>query len=140
MKKFGSEHGAALIEFILVLIPLLVLTFGSIEFGIAGYNKAMLTNASREGARAGILFNSAQPDIRPGFEDIARVVHEYCDRYLITFGAEREADVKVIPGHTSGDHLTVFVTYEYGFLVIDNLIPGFDPTITLGARAVMRME
>ena len=34
-----------------------MLLFGIIEFGIILYDKAMITNASREGARAGIVFD-----------------------------------------------------------------------------------
>ena len=141
MKRCGSEHGAALIEFILVLIPLLVLTFGSIEFGVAGYNKAMLTNASREGARAGIVFDPAQPDDRFSITDIKQIVLDYCANNLITFGTATAPNVVVTrEGTLPGDDLTVSVTYDYGFLVLDNLIPGFNATITLGAQSIMRME
>lgn len=141
MKKNGSERGGALIEFIIVLIPLLVLTFGSIEFGVAGYNKAMLTNASREGARAGIVFDPAQPDDRLSNEDIIQTVRDYCAANLITFGDAAQPDVVINrAGNEPGDNLTVSVTYVYGFLVIDNLIPAFNPTMTLGAQTVMRME
>ena len=54
--KFASQKGAAMVEFALILIPLLMLiTFGIIEFGMFMYNQQVLTNASREGARAGIV-------------------------------------------------------------------------------------
>ena len=48
-----GNNGASAVEFAVVL-PLLVLPFGIIEFSLALYDKAMITNASREGARAGI--------------------------------------------------------------------------------------
>ena len=53
--KFASQKGAAMVEFALILIPLLLITFGIIEFGMFMYNQQVLTNASREGARAGIV-------------------------------------------------------------------------------------
>jgi Flp pilus assembly protein TadG len=40
-----------------------MLLFGIIEFGIILYDKAMITNASREGARAGIVYS--EPIIIP---------------------------------------------------------------------------
>ena len=141
MKANNPELGASLIEFVLVLIPLLVLTFGSIEFGVAGYNKAMLTNASREGARAGIVFDPGQTSDRLSDTEIEQIVRGYCADNLITFGDAAVPDVVVNrAGYTEGDDLTVTVTYVYGFLIIDNLIPGFNPTMTLRARSVMRME
>ena len=45
-----------MVEFAIVLPLLLMLIFGMIEFSVMLYDKAMLTNATREGARFGILF------------------------------------------------------------------------------------
>ncbi|HKK00735.1 MAG TPA: TadE/TadG family type IV pilus assembly protein, partial [Desulfuromonadales bacterium] len=53
--KRRHERGASAVEFALVLPLLLVILFGIIEFGFILYDKAMITNASREGARAGIV-------------------------------------------------------------------------------------
>ena len=44
-------------EFAIIAPLLFIILFGIIEFGILIYNKAMITNASREGARAGIVFS-----------------------------------------------------------------------------------
>ena len=142
MKKFGDETGASLIEFIIVLIPLLVLLFASIEFGVAGYNKAMITNASREGARAGIVFDaSQQPSDRISDADIIQIALDYCEDNLITFGAAATPVIAITrAGNDPGDDLTISVTYNYGFLVLQNLIPGFNSTVNLGAESVMRME
>ena len=141
MKTLRNERGASLIEFVIILIPLLVLLFASIEFGVAGYNKAMLTNASREGARAGIRFDAALAGNRISNADIGQVVQAYCQDHLITFGGAATPAVTVTKaGNNAGDSVTVSVTYNYGFLVLQNLIPGFNSNITLGAEAVMRME
>jgi Flp pilus assembly protein TadG len=141
MKQFRDETGAALIEFIIVLIPLLVLMFASIEFGVAGYNKAMITNASREGARAGIVFDAAQAENRISNAAIAQIAQVYCADNMITFGTAAVPVVVVTrAGTEAGDDLTVSVSYNYGFLLLHNLIPGFSPTINLSAESVMRME
>jgi Flp pilus assembly protein TadG len=142
MKKIREQSGASLIEFVIVLIPLLVLLFASIEFGVAGYNKAMITNASREGARAGIVFDASNAPVnRISDADITQIVLNYCQNNLITFGVATTPVIAIArAGNAPGDDLTVSVDYNYGFLILQNLIPGFDPTINLRAEAVMRME
>ena len=52
-----DEHGGSLVEFAVIAPLLFVILFGIIEFGILIYDKAVITNASREGARAGIVFD-----------------------------------------------------------------------------------
>ena len=53
-----DQTGASAVEFAIILPLLVVFVFGIIEFGLIFYNKAMLTNASREAARAGIVFRA----------------------------------------------------------------------------------
>jgi hypothetical protein len=142
MKKIYEQSGASLIEFVIVLVPLLVLLFASIEFGVAGYNQAMITNASREGARGGIVFDASNPPAnRISDADILQIVLNYCQDNLITFGPAATPVVAISRvGDAPGDDLTVSVDYNYGFLILQNLIPGFNPTINLDAQSVMRME
>lgn len=45
-------------EFALVLPVLLLILFGIIEFGLVMFDQAVITNASREGARAGIVLKT----------------------------------------------------------------------------------
>ena len=68
-KKLRSESGASAVEFALLLPVLMMILFGIIEFGLALYRQAILTNASREGARLGIVqsvpaITTAQIDAR----------------------------------------------------------------------------
>lgn len=44
-----------MVEFALVLPLFIAILFGIITFGIMAYNQVVITNASREGARAGIV-------------------------------------------------------------------------------------
>jgi Flp pilus assembly protein TadG len=55
------EEGAAAIEFALLLPLLMLILFGIIEFGLVLYNQEVITNASREGARYGIVIGSPRP-------------------------------------------------------------------------------
>ncbi len=135
MLNIRGQRGAAAIEFAIVLPVLVLLLFGTIEFGLLLYNQQVITNASREGARAGIVAQS--PRVTP--QAIASVVTSYCGGNLITFGDAAAAgpNVTVTPGTTFGTDLTVQVTYNYDFLVLSNL--GFGQQV-LRAQTVMKME
>ncbi len=51
-----SLRGASAVEFALIAPLLFLLLFGIIEFGLLLYNQAVITNASREGARKGVVY------------------------------------------------------------------------------------
>ena len=143
MKTLKDNQGAVLVEFVIVLPLLLILLFASIEFGVLFYNQAMITNASREGARTGIVF---RPDPRVDPAQIQQVVTNYCSDHVITFGTPNDCEVE-LPGTlptASGESLPVRVTYNYGFLLLPNLdffgVMGIPTTIVLDAETVMRLE
>jgi len=59
-KKFGRrQEGAVAVEFALVIMLLLFIVGGVIDFGHYIYLKHVATNASREGARYGSLYSSS---------------------------------------------------------------------------------
>ena len=137
-----NQKGAAAIEFALISPILFILVFGIIEFSIALYDKAMITNASREGARAGIVYNFPNPI---SDAEIRTVVNNYCAAHLISFGGGSAVSTTFpIRGMNTGDQLAVRVTYTYNFLVLPDLSQLFGGTITgpltLQAETVMRME
>jgi Flp pilus assembly protein TadG len=66
----------------------MLITFGIIDFSICLDDQQVITNASREGARAGIVANSA----RLTTSQIQDVVTAYCQNHsLITFGDSTSA-------------------------------------------------
>jgi Flp pilus assembly protein TadG len=136
--KFVSQKGAALVEFALVLPILLVLVFGIIEFGVMLFDKAVITNASREGARAGIVY-SYPNKITEG--EISAIVSQYCGTNLVSLG-QGSAPVVKITGVCSkaGDSLTVGITYPYHFLVLPSFIVSLTGPTNLVAESVMRCE
>jgi hypothetical protein len=105
------------------------------------YDKAMLTNASREGTRLGILYNS--PD-RITEAQITQTINGYLQNNLISF--DGNADWSYLPPDTplvtctDSDMLTVSITYPYKFLVLPNFITSLAPTLALGATTTMRCE
>ena len=158
---FFNQKGAAAVEFAIVIVLLLTLIFGMLEFSLAMFNQQVITNAAREGARAGIVARVPRllnvgipPDI--GISDI---VVNYAANHLVTFGNDvltaddvdiDEIDDDLSDGLVAGKRCTVFefeypdgvfnpcelevtVNYTYEFL----FLPG---SINLQARSVMRME
>jgi Flp pilus assembly protein TadG len=140
--KIRRDGGQSLIEFAMVLPLLLILVFGIIDFSIGLYDKAVVTNASREGARAGIVFGT-DPTTgavkRLTKAEIEAVALNYCATYLVTFGSGTVSAVASGAGGASGTPVTVTVTYPYNFSVIGNLIPSLGSP-TFQATSVMRME
>jgi Flp pilus assembly protein TadG len=137
--KTKGQRGAALIEFAIILPVMLVLLLGITEFGFLLYNKAMITNASREGARAAILFD--EPRLNEA--DIATVVNNYCQDHLITFGsATPVTDAVPDTCPDSGASITVTVGYQYDWLVLSILqyATALVGSVNLSATTVMRCE
>jgi len=146
--KVRNERGTAVVEFAITAPLLFLILFGIIEFGILLYDKAMITNASREGARAGIVFNfSPSGPIRITDAQITGIVNDYCASHLISVGGGGLLTTGIARGGTgaAGDSLTVTVSYQFRFLVISNLIAlvgGGDiaDPLTLTAETAMRLE
>ncbi len=142
-----NNRGVAIVEFAIVLPLLIILVFGIIEFGFIIYNKAMITNASREGARIGIVYridsgnNYLPPNdaaVRPLIETR---INDYLRSSLISFdpAAVKTVSIEVI-GTSPGGELKVTVNYPYKFLVIPGFISTIGPTISLSAVTSMRLE
>jgi hypothetical protein len=141
-QKIGQK-GVAAVEFAIILPFLVLLVFGTIEFGVMFYNKQVITNASREGARAGITITD--DDEREDF--IKDIVAFYCngepddddDDRLINLNGDNQLDRAniLVSGPDGNNDLTVGVSFTNTFLLAQ--IIGFTDT-TLSARTIMRME
>ena len=125
----NRQRGAAAVEFAIILPVLVVLVFGMIEFGLMFYDKAVLTNASREGARAGIT-GLGDPEIK-------QIVLNYCNVNLVNLGGNDAFDPNKILISSDASDLIVRLEYSYGLLF--GSIFGFNNT-TISAETVMRME
>lgn len=132
LRKNIAQRGVAIIETALTLPLILMVLFGTINYGIALYNKAVITNASREAARFGIVFSSG------GLDEAAvrSKAVAYCADKLISFGGDPVADVTVT---TPGDDVLVNVSYQFQS-VASGLIPGMSSLMTLSAETRMKSE
>src|SRR5688572_16558794 len=59
-----NRRGAAVVEFAIVAPIFFLLIFGMIEFGRVVMVQQLLTNASREGARLGVLNDSTSTQVK----------------------------------------------------------------------------
>lgn len=129
-----NEQGTTMVEFAIIVVVLLSIVFGIIEFGVLLFDQHVLTNASREGARAAVV--SRVPRLPES--DVIDVVEHYCQQHLVTFGDSALLTTVVDRNGTSfGDDLEVTVTYPFSFLVLSNF--GLGP-VTLTAVTRMKME
>ena len=130
-----NERGAAAAEFALLLPVFLMILFGIIEFGMIMYGREVVTNAAREGARAGIV--QGPPKRTSG--DITTIANSY-----LTGTGVNQADVTFTPagvGLASPNTLTVTAVYNYNFLIpyIPNVL-GVPNPLVITTQAVMRHE
>ena len=141
IRALRGQEGASAVELAITLPLLLILAFGIVEFSIALYDKAMITNASREGARAGVLFRTPQACGADLQGIVNSVVNEYCADKMISFGTSLAVNTALSPSCPErGEDLTVTVDYTYGWLVLPNFIADLIGTTTISATSVMRME
>ncbi len=126
-----NRRGAAIVEFAVVAPVLFLLVFGMIEYGRLVMVQQMLTNASREGARLGVLDGTTTTDVE-------NTVNSY-----LTSAAVSGATVTVTPDPPSsagyGEAVTVTVTVPFDQV---SWLPSpiFLGGTTLTATTVMRRE
>src|SRR4051812_45329915 len=82
MLKF-KQQGVQAVEFALALPFLILVLFAILDFGILAYDKAIITNASREAARRAITLSTAAWNPTA----IKQVACNYSQSLLITVGA-----------------------------------------------------
>lgn len=123
-----KQSGASAVEFALVLPFLLIVIFLTMDFGFIVYNKAVITNASREAARYGTVL-TATPWSNAS---VAAVACRYANNSLIstktgthTSSCSGTADPVITVSNPMGNippifgnPITVSITYPYsGFLL-----------------------
>jgi Flp pilus assembly protein TadG len=156
MARRSNQRGQAVIELALTLPLLLVVVFGIIDFGFMFQRYESVTNAAREGARLGVLQNSA------GYTAIE--AQNRAISYLQASGlngtvracgaamlknsmcAQMTTQTVTVAGSTPAktvDQVTVIVEYdhEYSFVgPIMNLFGSGLGSIRLRSASIMRRE
>lgn len=135
-----SLRGNAMIEFALILPIFMIILVGIIDISILLYDKTVITNASREGARYGVLVRS------PTYASVSSIVSytkSYCADRLISFSnSPPEVTVTATPSSSPpsfGATLTVKVEYAYTDLLLHNFI-NHSNQYNLSATTIMTYE
>ncbi|MCG6657308.1 pilus assembly protein [Halomonas campisalis] len=140
----SRQKGTETVEFAISAVLLFTILFGIIEFSVALYDKATLTNASREGARTGILFRPDPRDTASEDAMIEQVIRNYAEQYLISLGGPAEMTIDIVRpnGGTlqAGDDLIVTVDYPYQFLLLPSFVGTLGGILELSATTTMRAE
>ncbi len=138
-----EEDGGTAVEFAIILPLLLSTIFGIIEFSLFFYNKQVITNAAREGARRGVITRAIPRNVATENIVIRNRVIEFAQDYLVTFGTDTltntNADIPLDDTRliTTGTDLTVQVNYSYDFLFLSTMDIG---PINIRGLSTMKME
>jgi Flp pilus assembly protein TadG len=109
---------------------------GTIEGSLAMYDKAVITNASREGARAGIV--ARNPPLSEA--EIRQVVQAYTQNAVVDFGQTRVLPVVTINQGLLGTNATLIVSYTFQGLGLGRLLGTLGQPWVMNARTVMVYE
>ena len=130
-----AQKGVATVEFGLLLPMLLLIVSGIIEFGLALYDKAVIINASREGARTGIVLRV--PAVTHA--EITARVNNYTDSALLGLGAPSLITVD-FPVQSNPAYLAVRVSYTFRGLALGTLLSAINVPLVLTSTTVMVRE
>lgn len=134
----ASERGAAAVEFALVLPLLLAMLLGVVEMGLALYDKAVLTHASREGARAGIVLRSPKLST----SEISAIVLQRSQSALISLLPSSPPQVTVLQSSPAAYPNTLQVSVQYTFqgIALGGLMQALGTPWVIHATTVMVHE
>lgn len=130
-------------EFALVVVPLLMIVFGIINFGIYFAQSLALNNAAREGARFGAvrghdcaeiqaLVNGSASSLAMDDSDVDTDIEN-------AGGGACTGAAEPCTGSEPGDRIVVTTTHEYELLV-PMLIPGFPDSFGVEGHGEFRCE
>lgn len=127
---------------LVILLPVIALILVSLmEVGFLMFVRHTLTNASREGARAAVVFYVGEDRAGWAQTQAQTTVNTYLNN--INFHRFNTWDVRAdVPdgsGWTTGVPVTVTVTTPNGLLLLDDLIPAFQG-ISVQGVTTMKLE
>lgn len=134
-----------MVETILMLAFVLVIMLAIIEFGFILWASVQVTNAAREGARAGSRYDDTSA--LSCYVTVSRAVGgngalggELPDTWSVVIDASDNCDNGTL---SAGEELSVSVTYDFSLPFVSNLRPLSDlvgPTFTIQRTSVMRVQ
>jgi len=138
LRSAGREDGVIVVEFVILLPLFLLILVGIMEFGHIFYVRHTLTNASREGARAAVLFHSpASGRVSWAQAQATTAVNNYLNNRLP--GVKWTVPAPEVSGSSTGSTVRVTITAADVSLVLGELVSAFK-TLSVSAQTTMIME
>jgi Flp pilus assembly protein TadG len=142
-KRRKNDHGAAALEFALVLPILIVVVFGIIDYGVVFAQNLALSNAARQAARFGAVEGrTCSQIISEATGTISGEMIAYKSSNLttpaVTRGGACTGATKPCTG-SSGDSVKVTINYQADFL-LPMPIPGFPSSKNLVGKGEFKCE
>jgi Flp pilus assembly protein TadG len=137
-----------MVEFAIGSTVLIMFLLGIIEFGFLWYQKQVITNASREGARYGVTYQTTTTGARKAPQNfsptIASVVSTYCSGRIpagswSTTVADDPTNTGGYTLGTKGKPIVVTVTCTNQMDLLSGFVPSM-ANLSFTARAVMNCE
>ncbi len=142
-----QTKGAVAVEFAIIGTLFILLIAGVIDFGHAWYMKQVITNASREGARYGITYQTNTSGVRIAPNALNPTVQNYIlTKYVANAALPSDANPTITLGGagyttgTKGAGLEVTVTATKTWFMVSKFVPGMGEQKTLSAKTVMLCE
>lgn len=139
LKHTEDERGASAVEFALVVVPLLMVIAGIVNFGVVFAQQLALDNSVRAGARAGVVDTGKSPvtETQNQFNSTA-LARSLAGTVTVTNPSGVGASCK---GSTFGANLVVKGTVSTNFLIPWPLPSALIPkTVTLSSQAEFQCE
>lgn len=130
--RLKNQRGASAVEFAVILLPLILVLFSIIDFSWFFWNKHVVTDAAREGARWAVLPGMTDAEVR---DNIKAEVSQ------LLFVDPASIDISPDPIIMTPDEpVTVSVTIPFSFFVLPGFIAGAENHNSITSSVVMEHE
>jgi Flp pilus assembly protein TadG len=128
--RAGGERGQSMVELTMVALPLLVILFGIVEFGLIMFDKVTVVNDAREAARLAAVNDPSGKTLSADAPSGATLSFT-CTTDPASGNPAGQFNV--------GDKVTAHVTYQYTFAIplIGSIVGG---PLDLSSNATMTLE
>ncbi|MFA5110918.1 MAG: TadE/TadG family type IV pilus assembly protein [Desulfobaccales bacterium] len=142
--KLRESDGAMMVEIAIGISVLLLVILGIMEFGYLWYQKQVITNASREGARYGVTYQTNSSGNRVAPKDLNPSIQTVVSNYLNGRLPSDAYQISVTnnTGYltgTKGSDLIIRVTCQNKMDLLSGFIPQL-ATLAFQAQTIMKCE
>lgn len=123
--KRKNTGGATTVEFALILLPMLLLLLGCMEFGRYFWVQHVVSSAAAEGARMAILSDVTDAEVTATIEQV------------VSDGGINATPAYSVSARSPGDPITVTVSVPYQAIALGGFVPGVLGITQVSGASVM---